>query len=505
MWTGTSALKNLDQSLQTIRNEVVRLDSQLQQLTERLAVNQRHRVKLINDIATVRLVEIEKGDMQASLSAADQQAAEILQQREAALLAVNQSIDELNQKISVSETERDSLLEKVNNTSQKIVDVESGVQQALKHDEAYLAQFSKAQLAESVSAEAERKVEQAQSDMAEKAAPYKEDALFLYLWERGFGTTEYEGRLFSRFMDSWVARLITYEESRVNYWNLTEIPKRLTEHADAVGDAADQEHMALQQLELDALERAGRPNLEVELESLREGLDKHDDSLEALEDQLNDALEQRAKFVAGEDAFIQRCLSRLTQAMDHENLASVHRYVRETVSPTDDQLVIELQNLDARLADTRGDLNDVRGLHDGKLSKLKDLERVRRNFKNARFDDVRSGFGNKALIASVLGQFLQGVVSGTDLWRVIQRNQRYRDIGSLPDFGSGGLGDIFGGGTLGSPGRSGGRSRKRRSTRRGSSWHWPKPRGGGGGFRLPRGGGRSGGGGGGGFTTGGRF
>jgi len=500
MWTGTSALKNLDQSLQTIRNEVVRLDSQLQQLTDRLAVDQRHRVKLINDIATVRLVEIERGELQASLTAADQQAAGILEQRTVALDTVNKDIELLNQQVSSAESERDTLLERVNNTSQKIVDVEASVQEQLKQDQVYLAQFSKAQLADSVSAEAERKVDQAQTDMAEKAAPYKEDALFIYLWQRGFGTTEYSGGLFARFMDSWVARLIGYEESRINYWNLTEIPKRLTEHADRVGDAADEQHMALQQIELDALERAGRPSLEAELDSLRGELDSHDDALEELENALNDKLDVRARFMSGEDEYIQRCLSRLTQALDHENLQSVHRYVRETVSPTDDKLVIELQNLDARSDDTRGDLSEVRQLHDGKLNKLKDLEKVRRDFKNARYDDVRSGFGNKALIASVLGQFLQGVVSGTDLWRVIQRNQRYRDIGSIPDFGSGGLGelgDILGGGTFG------GRGRRRRSKRRGSTWHWPKPRSGGGGFRLPRGGGRSGGGGG--FTTGGRF
>ena len=63
-------------------------------------------------------------------------------------------------------------------------------------------------------------------------------------------------------------------------------------------------------------------------------------------------------------------------------------------------------------------------------------------FKNSRFDDVRSGFGNQALIAGVLGQFIQGVVSGSDVWRVLKRNQRYRKVASSPTFGSGGLGDI---------------------------------------------------------------
>jgi len=500
MWTGTSALKNIDQSLQTIRNEVVRLDSQLQNLTERLAQNQRHRVKLINDIAAVRLVEIERGDLQTNLTAADQQAAEILQQRSVALDAVNKRVESLNEQVSESESKREVLLEKVNEASQRIVDMEAGVQKQLKSSESYMAQLAKAQHADSVSAEAELKVERAQADMSEKASPYKEDRLFMYLWERGFGTTEYDGGLFSRAMDSWVARLIGYEESRVNFWNLTEIPKRLTEHADGVGEIADAEHMALQQMEIDALEAAGKKQFEADLEALRASMDKHDDDLESLEEALNEALDERARFVSGEDEYIQRCLSRLTQAVDHENLHAVHRYVRETISPTDDQLVIELQNLDSRLDNMRGDLNDVRQLHDRKINKLRDLEKVRRDFKNSRYDDVRSGFGNEALIASVLGQFLQGVVSGSDLWRVLQRNQRYRDVGSLPDFGSGGigeLGDLLGGDIFG------GRRRSRRTARRGSTWHWPKPRGGGGGFRLPRGGGGRRGGGG--FTTGGGF
>jgi len=465
MWTGTSALKNIDQSLQTIRNEVVRLDSQLDNLTDKLATNQRHRVKLINDIAEVRLIEIERGDLQANLSAADQQAIEILKQREQALEGLSVKIDELNQKITQAEGQRGSLLDHVN------------------------------------LAEADRKVEQAQIDMAQKAAPYKEDDLFMYLWERGYGTTEYQGGLFSRFVDGWVAGLIKYESSRVNYWNLTEIPRRLNEHADRVGNMADEAHMALQQVELDALEAAGVKQFELELEQFRSSLDSHDDDIELLENKLNEELSNRARFVAGEDDYIRRCLSRLTQAMDDDNLAAVNRYVRETVSPTDDMLVIELQNLDDRLNHVQGDLRDVRNLHERKLNKLKELEQVRRDFKNSRYDDVRSGFGNQDLISSVLGQFLQGVVSGSDLWRVLQRNQRYRDVGSMPDFGSGGLGEL--GDLLGSDILLGGGKRRRK--RKGSSWHLPSPRRGGGGFRFPRASGSRGRSGGGGFTTGGGF
>ena len=114
--------------------------------------------------------------------------------------------------------------------------------------------------------------------------------------------------------------------------------------------------------------------------------------------------------------------------------------------------------------------------------------------KNSRFDDVRSGFGNEELIVNVIGEFLKGVISGSDLWKVIKRNQRYQDVNSSPEFGSGGLGnlgDILGGGSIG----------RRNRRKRKSSWHLPKPRRGGGGFSIPGSSSRGGGG----FKTGGSF
>lgn len=497
MWTGISALRNIDQSLQTIRNEVVRLDSQLSQLTNSVTANQRRRVNIIRDIAGVRLSEIDSGELRTQLTAADHDAAQILEQREEAILNLNGNIEQLNVNIESLESERQALLESVNQTSQQIAGAEQEVQNQLKVDTAYLKQFAIAGEAESIAQEADHKVEQAQLDMAEKAQPYQADQLFMYLWEQAYGTTEYSSGFFARFVDGWVARLIKYEPARINYWNLTEIPKRLQEHADSVNRRADEAHMALQQLELDALKTRGVNKLETDLQSLRTGLDSKDDEIEAAEVLLNEKLNERADFVSGRDEFIQRCVNRLTQSLEHKNLNSVHRYVRETHSPTDDRLVIELQELDDALDHVEDDLRDVRKLHNARLTKLQDLEQVRRKFKNSRFDDVRSGFGNESLLASVLAQFVQGAISGNDLWGALKRNQRYRNVGSRPDFGSGGLGsigDILGGAARGQRGR---RGRRKRS----STWHFPSPRGGGGGFKMPRSSGRSGGG----FKTGGGF
>lgn len=492
MWTGPSALKNLDHTLQSVRNEVVRIDSELANLTGSLAAQQRRRVKILNDIAAVRLLEIEQGTLSASLSSADRVAAATLQERQTAMDELNEKIQALNLEVAAIEEQRSKLLLEVNDASEAIVDTEAEVQAGLKVSEVYLDKLNTSRDAESVANEAALKVANAQADMAEKAEPYQQDALFSYLWQRGFGTTDYTAGAFSRFMDGWVARLIDYEPARVNYWNLTEIPKRLQQHADAVANEADEAVMELQQLELDALAEAGVPKQEQALSALREQLDLADDRLEASELELRKALSSRANFLAGEDQYIKRCLKVLTEAMNHQSLDAIHRYVQVTHSPTDDELVLELQDVETEATTINQHVADLRQMHTNQLTRLKEIETVRRNFKNSRFDDVRSGFNNESLLTSVLAQFVQGLVSGSDVWRVIKRSQQYRDVGSLPDFGSGGFGNI--GDVLGS-GTSDGKRRQRNS-----SWHWPKPRKGGGGFNFPRRGGGNGG-----FRTGGGF
>lgn len=496
MWTGSTALKNIDQSLQTLRNEVVRLDAQLDQLSNRVTNNEHHRLQLIKQIAQIRLSEIEGGSLLNQLQAADQEVRQLLDERVTALETLGAKITSVSERVSKAEHEREELLEKTNLAEQALVELEAKVQSDLQVDEAYLSQLQAAQKAESVAEEAALKVQRTAAILSEKAAPYKADALFMYLWRRGFGTTEYKAGLFSRFMDSWVARLIKYESARVNYWNLTEIPLRVQAHAERVADLADEQHAALQSLELEALQVAGQQGAVENADTIRRQLDAHDDALEALEKALEEHLAQRSTFVAGQDLYTQQCLSRLSQVLEIQGLDSIHRYVKDTVSPTDDNLVLELQRLVHVSQGASEDLKDVRLMHDNKLVKLKQLENVRRNFKRSRFDDVRSGFGNQALLASALTQFMQGIVSGSDLWRTIQRNQRYRQVASRPDFGSGGLGeiaDVLGEELL--------RHGRRRRTRHRSSWNWPKSRGGGGGgFRFP-----SGGGSGGGFKTGGGF
>ena len=474
MWAGTSALQSIDRALHSVRSEAVQINSQLSNLTNVVSVNQRQRLLVIEKIAQVRLSAIEYGELNVSLTAADKKALETLKLREQKLKQVNVTIEELNQSVVDAEKKREQLLFNVNELAEQLVDIEADVQTRLSKDTTYLAQLNKATEANAVSNEAEQKVSRAQEDMAEKAKLYQADKLFMYLWERKFGTPDYRAGFFARFMDTRVANLIKYNQTRVNFWNLTEIPKRLEDHADHVSNLADQEHEALQQLELDALSEAGADKLEDSIEQARESLDACDDEIESLENQLNNAINERASFVAGEDSYLKESLSIITQALQANNMAAINRYVSATHSLTDDQLVVDLHNIDTEIKNALGNLEDIKRLQYSQSTKLSELEMVRRQFKNARYDDVRSGFNNQSLLVDALSQFVGGLVDGSDLWNVLKRNQRYRQTRSSPTFGSGQFENAIGS-ILGEVVREAGRQTRRRSG--GSTWSIPRSRG----------------------------
>ena len=71
MISGRKTLQSIDNTLTTVRNDAVRLDQQLSRLSGQVAMGQRQRLSLINDIAKVRLNEIESGELNVEFSAAD--------------------------------------------------------------------------------------------------------------------------------------------------------------------------------------------------------------------------------------------------------------------------------------------------------------------------------------------------------------------------------------------------------------------------------------------------
>ncbi len=482
MQSGRTVLTELDATLRKARKHLDGMDRELETSAQALALNTQAQARTLRRIARFRLDAVVRGELETALDAADLEARDCLEAREGAIASLEREVAQRQDELHLIESERDANHESVEETARVVAEREAVAQARLENDEAYKSLFASVRKTDALADAAREKTAQAKADEREKGTPYRLDPLFTYLWDRKYGTSDYKANPLTRFIDNWVATQCDFRSARENYWMLQEIPKRLDEHSKALRSKADEELIALWNLEKTLANSVGVEAAQAALLEAEARQDEFDDRIVAAEETLRGLLDRRGKFAAGDDEYIHQSLTAIANAMATREIDDLLAITASTETLEDDALVRELDDLGDLERDLRQELDEHRRLHAANVSRVKELEDVRRRFKRARYDDLRSGFPNGTLIGNMIGEVFSGAMRSGALWNVLQRQQRFRDVGDAwPDFGSGGM------------------MRKRRRT---GTWHWPHGRDGdsNGGFKLPRSSRSRGG-----FRTGGGF
>jgi chromosome segregation ATPase len=472
MLTGRQTLDHLSTTLRTARNELERLDRELQATSNSIAMNRRHQAQALKRLAAMRLDAIRQGDVAKRIDSADSEVQKILDRRQTAIAVLNERVSATRSALLDLEERRERLHDEVDSAAQVLAEREGTVQMALESDAEFQAQIDRTHEADAIAVSAEEKAQVALDDRRVKGQPYEGDELFMYLWNRGYGTSEYRANPLARLLDASVARLCKYHDARPNYWLLLEIPKRLREHADGRRADADSELDALQSLEEAAAKEGGVHAAKSALAELEQRQDELDESIAQSEAELHALQAEQSQYAAGDDDYIAKCLSVFAETLQRRDVVDLTQLARSTMTTDDDAVVDDLRHLRDADHELENELDRNRNLHREHLRRVQELEQVRQQFKRNRYDDLRSGFDNGDVIKTMMRQVLGGALRGGALWDVLRQYQRYRDVGGAwPDFGSGGV-----------P-RTGRRPPARRPT-----WHWPggAPSSRRGGFKLPR-------------------
>lgn len=472
MISGRDTLNKLGTTLQTARNELTRLDRELQANSAAVAANRQQQAQALKRLARLRLDAMQRGDLAKQVDSADHKVREILDRRQTAMQQLNDNVANAVKALESLEEQRGSSHDDVDVAAQALAEREGEVQSMLESDAEFQRQLEKTRDSDAIALSAEEKAQIAMDDRHIKGAPYENDSLFMYLWNRGYGTSVYRANPLARLMDAWVARLCKFQQARPNYWMLQEIPKRLFEHAERRRADADRELDALRTLEEKAAEEGGVKLAKAGLLDAEQRQDELDNKIELAEVALRALQTEQSRYAAGDDPYIAESLGVFSETLQRRDVADLTRLARSTMTTEDDSIVEDLRDLRRNEDALAVDVEHTRSRHAEHLRRVQELEDVRRQFKQHRYDDLRSGFDKGELIESMMREVLGGAVRGGALWNVLRQYQRYRDVaGAWPDFGSGGISQT-----------------RRQQKKRPPTWHWP----GGGnarrgsGFKLPR-------------------
>ncbi|MEJ2275124.1 MAG: hypothetical protein P8Y01_11200 [Woeseiaceae bacterium] len=343
MLQGRKMLGMIDGQLGDARQRLATLSHAQQRSAMAVARNREAQADAIRRLAASRLDTVRRKEMDARLDALEQRAKHILAEREQVLANLAERLAGARSALHDRETERTAIHDDVEAAARTLAEREAAAQQALQSDPAFAAQLETTERYQAIAVSAEEKAQTALADRQEKGKPYESDELFMYLWERRYGTSEYRANPLARMFDAWIARKCGYKDARANYWMLLEIPRRLQEHANQAREEAEQQVEKLQAIEQRAADAAQVAAARAALEEAEARQDEADARIAEAEDALNQLLAEEREFAAGRDRYLDEAATVFADAIERQDVSQLMSAAMATMSLDDDAIVAEIR------------------------------------------------------------------------------------------------------------------------------------------------------------------
>lgn len=455
MKSGRQTLQEIQGALKQEQQRLHSLDAELSKANDELMQLDSQRATSLKQLAQLRLQYLATGEAstrQFSDTAAAIQ--KLIGARDEAYALVQNRLSSHEAQQAKLDERASALADDRERYAQELSEAEKATQERLASDPAYRAQLAAAKKADRVAKQASAKASQSEEERTSKGAAYESDKLFMYLWSRHYGTTEYEpgGGLFRpliRHLDGKVARLIDYATARPNYQRLTDLPKRLREHADNLAAAAEREFEEVKRLDLAGREADGIPKVEKQLDDVGEALEALAKEREELGTAAKQVREELATFARGDDANYAKAIQLLRTELEETPLDVLRAQALATPSPDDDVIVARLRELTANRDRVAGTIKDRKESADKFRERLEQIEKLRNDFARAGMDAPNTSFRDPSTITNGINQVLTGLLTVEALWRILNQQRVVTKTPSDPNFGSGGFGrgSVWGGGT----------------------------------------------------------
>jgi hypothetical protein len=426
---GRDALSSLENAISGVRTNESRLT---EVLSSAAAEAERLRFDLAESfkaLALVRLDALLRNQVVGGLDAAERRALDLMRSHKAKLDQLLVRAGGAQSAVVSLEEDHRQKTASVAEAREPIAALQARVEAEMSSDPAWLAQKAVVDQVVEVAKAAEEKAKVSEADRDEKCKPYQADPLFMYLWNRKFGTPSYAASNLVRYMDRKVAALVGYEAARPNYTLLNEIPVRLREHAAASLAKARVEDEALERIEREALIKAGLEPLEAALSESLAAQKFASDRLASAQKAMSSLDEERARLQSdGDRRAHEEALGLITQALSQESLQTMYQEARQTATPEDDRLVQKIELTQTAIARAEADLAQIRAEAREVGRRRGELENVRDRMRSRRYDRHNSQFelDGGDVLGGLIGGILGGVLQSRDLWDVLEKSHRKR-------------------------------------------------------------------------------
>ncbi len=425
MISGRQTLQSIERSISEVSTSVKQLNAELEKANQDKARLIAERLDAFKNLARF---QTELALVDGVIDEADQLSAEV----RTILEARQKTLEGVRERAAIAEKERTRLInqqkkanEEIERLEKKLDKLGEQARKALASDSVYSGHVKRHGELEGMVAKAAEKAEKSRTEDERKGAPYRNDPLFMYLWNRKFGTSDYDKTGIIRALDGWVARLIGYTDARANFAMLTQIPERLAAHVDRLREAMQAEQTALDEFEAEKIKELAGADLPAQLRDAHERRDQQTVELERLNAELLETGHQLKLYAEGLDQSFQEAVEKTARFLESQSLSILLTEARRTPDVNDDEIIALITKLAdevgavERLAKTRRDELDKA------FARKQELLRIATEFRRSRYDQPGSVFEPSAGGDALLRLLLEGAINAAEYWARTRRGHRW--------------------------------------------------------------------------------
>ncbi len=454
MKSGRDTLLEIEQSIKDVRAQERRAQVELEEINAQRAELLGQRTSAFRELAEVRA--------ESALADGVIDRADNLSHRVATLLKARQTtVENLKARYGEAQTKHDELTARseplrleISAVEDELDGVASQAHKVLAGENQYVLLRKKLEDLEGMRDKAREKAEQSRADRERKGRDYENDVLFMYLWRRKYRSEGYHAHPIIRWADDWVAALVDYNNARANYAVLLEIPDRLYEHVEHLESELGQQLALSEDMEAEKIRELAGTDLTGRLSQVRLRQREHNDALEEVGAEMAEISAQLNRYAEGLDPSFRAAVTMSAEFLEHSSFERLVRLARDTVEPSDDQIVARISEIDAKVERLRRDISKQRSGLEDLARRREELIRVAADFRRSNFDQPGSVFAPDDDLGMILEELVRGVITGGEYWSRARRRHRwnsrpadpFRRRSGFPPFGGGDFGGTWSGG-----------------------------------------------------------
>ncbi len=423
---GRETLGSIEKSIADLRAREAAIQSEMEAGNRERTKLLEGRVGAFRDLAELRVTTALADGV---IDAADQLSAQVspmldarqktitaLKRRAEKVVREREKLAKAHAELAASIAERETELDRL--AIQARADLQAAGEQAQR--------FQSVEALREMHEKALEKAQTAEADRRTKGEPYENDPLFIYLWRRDYGGRDYRPSRIIRWLDGKVAALIGWSNARANYSMLLEIPKRLSEHAERLKARLDAAEGQIEDAVAQRLRELAGADLPAALAAERERHAKENKAIDKLAAEETEITTQLNIYASGTDPAFTRIIELEGDFLEGKDMDRLRELARQTHSPADDQIVQriglfkdKIDTLTRRMDRLREDLREVARRRD-------EMVRAAAEFRRSGYDDPGSVFTNGSGMEQLLQELLKGLITGAEYWARSQKNHRWR-------------------------------------------------------------------------------